>query len=49
MIRKAVKMKVYSGQHEEYKKRHDEIWEPLKKVLKNHFFAQGATIGIRYS
>ncbi len=36
MIRKAVKMKVYSGQHEEYKKRHDEIWEPLKKVLKNH-------------
>ena len=36
MIRKAVKMKVCSGQHEEYKKRHDEIWEPLKKVLKNH-------------
>ena len=36
MIRKALKMKVYSQYHEEYKKRHDEIWESLKKVLKSH-------------
>ena len=36
MIRKAFKMKVHSEKHKEYKKRHDEIWESLKKVLKNH-------------
>ena len=36
MIRKASKMKVYREYHEEYKKRHDEIWEGLKKVLKSH-------------
>ena len=36
MIRKAFKMKVYREKHKEYKKRHDEIWESLKKVLKSH-------------
>ena len=36
MIRKALKMKVYSQYHGEYKKRHDEIWESLKNVLKSH-------------
>jgi L-rhamnose mutarotase len=36
MVRKAFKMKVYSEKHKEYKKRHDEIWESLKKVLKSH-------------
>ena len=35
MIRKALKMKVYSQYHGEYKKRHDEIWESLKNVLKS--------------
>ena len=36
MIRKAVKMKVYEASHIEYKKRHDEIWGSLVKVLKEH-------------
>lgn len=36
MIRKALKMKVYSQYHGEYKRRHDEIWESLKNVLKSH-------------
>ena len=36
MIRKALKMKVYSRYHGEYKKRHDEIWESLKNILKSH-------------
>lgn len=36
MIRKALKMKVYSQCHGEYKRRHDEIWESLKNVLKSH-------------
>ena len=36
MIRKALKMKVYSQSHGEYKRRQDEIWESLKNVLKSH-------------
>ena len=36
MIRKAFKMKVYDESHNEYKKRHDEIWTSLVEVLKDH-------------
>jgi len=36
MIRKATVMKVFEGFHEEYKKRHDEIWPELAQELKNH-------------
>lgn len=31
--RNAFKMKLHPGQKEEYKKRHDEIWPELSKVL----------------
>ena len=30
----AFKMKLYEGQEEEYKKRHDELWPELKQLLK---------------
>ena len=36
MIRKASVMKVFAGCHEEYKKRHDELWPEMEKELKNH-------------
>ncbi|MEH7549683.1 MULTISPECIES: L-rhamnose mutarotase [Bacillaceae] len=36
MIRKATVMKVFEEFHEEYKKRHDEIWPELAQELKNH-------------
>ncbi|WP_200979960.1 L-rhamnose mutarotase [Echinicola sp. 20G] len=36
MFRKAFKMKLYSGQLEEYIRRHNPIWEELKQVLKSH-------------
>lgn len=32
----AFKMKLNPGQTEEYKKRHDEIWPELKKLLKDN-------------
>ncbi|HBL78079.1 MAG: L-rhamnose mutarotase [Bacteroidetes bacterium GWF2_42_66] len=35
MERKAFKMHLNEGQKEEYKKRHDEIWPELKKLLKD--------------
>ena len=35
MQRIAFKMYLNEGQKEEYKKRHDEIWPELKKLLKN--------------
>lgn len=34
-IRNAFKMKLNPGQKQEYKKRHDEIWPELSKVLKD--------------
>src|ERR1700742_2381519 len=34
MQRVAFKMKLYKGYKEEYKKRHDEIWNELKDLLK---------------
>ena len=33
MQRIAFKMKLFKGYEEEYKKRHDEIWEDLKSLL----------------
>lgn len=36
MQRAAFKMKLSPGQAEEYKKRHDEIWPELKKLLKDN-------------
>ena len=34
MQRVAFKMKLFKGQEDEYKKRHDEIWDELKVLLK---------------
>lgn len=34
MKRIAFKMKLHPGKEDEYKKRHDEIWNELKEVLK---------------
>lgn len=34
MPRVAFKMKLFPGKEEEYKKRHDEIWPELQKLLK---------------
>lgn len=36
MQRAAFKMKLNPGQAKEYKKRHDEIWPELKKLLKDN-------------
>lgn len=36
MIKKAIRMKVYADKHEEYKKRHDEIWPELEQAIKEH-------------
>lgn len=35
MKRVAFKMKLHSGQAEEYKRRHNELWPDLKKLLKD--------------
>jgi len=36
MIRKSFVMEVNPDQHEEYEKRHNPIWEELRKTLKSH-------------
>lgn len=36
MTRLAFKMKLFTGQEAEYKKRHDEIWPELTVLLKAH-------------
>jgi L-rhamnose mutarotase len=36
MIRKACVMKVFPNCHEEYKKRHDQIWPEMVKMLKEY-------------
>lgn len=36
MIRKASKMFLYKDCYEEYKKRHDELWDDMKVELKEH-------------
>lgn len=35
MQRIAFKMKLFEGYEQEYKKRHDEIWDDMKSLLKN--------------
>lgn len=35
MQRVAFKMKLFKGKEEEYKRRHDEIWEELKALFKS--------------
>ncbi|MBO9660536.1 MAG: L-rhamnose mutarotase [Chitinophagaceae bacterium] len=34
MTRLAFKMKLFAGQEEEYKRRHDEVWPELQSLLK---------------
>ena len=36
MIKKAFAMKIYPDQHEEYQKRHDELWPEMRAMLKEH-------------
>jgi L-rhamnose mutarotase len=36
MIRKAFRMAVHPGRHDEYARRHDPIWPELQAVLKAH-------------
>ena len=36
MYKKAILMKVYPDMHEEYKRRHHEIWPAMVKGLKEH-------------
>ncbi|MHB0864981.1 L-rhamnose mutarotase [Paenibacillus sp. SEL3] len=36
MIRKASIMKVFANCHEEYRKRHDELWPEMEKMLLAH-------------
>lgn len=36
MIRKAFLMNVYKDQHDEYEKRHKDIWPEMEKELKKH-------------
>ncbi|MDH6364353.1 L-rhamnose mutarotase [Enterococcus sp. PF1-24] len=36
MIKKAFRMKIYPDRHEEYKKRHDELWPEMRSLLKKH-------------
>ena len=36
MIKKAFAMKIYSDKHEEYQKRHDELWPEMREMLKEH-------------
>ena len=36
MIRKASKMRVFPECHEEYKRRHDELWPEMAETLKAH-------------
>ncbi|OWA35946.1 L-rhamnose mutarotase [Saccharibacillus sp. O16] len=36
MIRKASVMKVYKEHHEEYRRRHDELWPEMELMLREH-------------
>lgn len=36
MIRKASVMKVYKQHHEEYRRRHDELWPEMEQMLREH-------------
>ncbi len=36
MVRKSFKMKLYDNMAEEYKKRHDMLWDEMKKMIKEY-------------
>lgn len=36
MIKKAVRMKLYSGFKEEYARRHNQLWPEMREMLKDH-------------
>lgn len=36
MIRKGFRMKLYKGYEEEYKKRHNNLWPEMKKMIKEY-------------
>ena len=36
MIRKSFKMKLYLGREEEYKKRHNELWDEMKEMIREY-------------
>lgn len=36
MIKKAFAMKIYPDKHEEYRRRHDELWPEMREMLKEH-------------
>lgn len=36
MIRKSFKMKLFDYQHEEYERRHNELWPEVKEMIHNH-------------
>ncbi|NGZ76377.1 L-rhamnose mutarotase [Saccharibacillus alkalitolerans] len=36
MIRKASVMKVYKEHHDEYRRRHDELWPEMEQMLREH-------------
>lgn len=36
MIRKSFKMKLYPGKEQEYEKRHNELWQEMKEMIKAH-------------
>lgn len=40
MIRKASVMKVYKEHHEEYRRRHDELWPEMEQMLREHGMAE---------
>lgn len=35
-IKKAVRMKLFPGYEEEYRKRHDELWPEMQQLLREH-------------
>lgn len=36
MIRKSFKMRLFEGKKVEYKKRHDKLWEEMKRMIKEY-------------
>lgn len=36
MIRKSFKMKLFKGKEMEYKRRHDELWQEMKDMIKEY-------------
>jgi L-rhamnose mutarotase len=35
-MKKAIRMRVFPDKHDEYKKRHDELWPEMREMLKAH-------------